>query len=204
MRFEFQHGEGDQLSEEELSGEVLAVEPERLLEFRWGKHILRCELIPDGDGCRLLFSETFEDASWGARNAAGWEYCLENLETILRGAAAIGLVMDAWQVRFEHYVSAFQVKFGQYFETDSASCPADDAAHSQSGFEHRRGQSLARPSSSPIWNAGKDGLTASGFGLIRTKLPLMRDSPDPANLGKIDAREFERQVGVTGLEPATF
>lgn len=43
LRFEFQHGEGDGLSEEELSGEVLALEPERLLEFRWGKHILRCE-----------------------------------------------------------------------------------------------------------------------------------------------------------------
>ena len=56
LRFEFQHGEGDGLPEEELCGEVLAVEPERLLEFRWGTHVLRCELIPDGDGCRLLFS----------------------------------------------------------------------------------------------------------------------------------------------------
>ena len=54
LRFEFQHGEGDDLPEEELRGEVLAVEPERLLEFRWGKHILRCELIPDGDGCRCI------------------------------------------------------------------------------------------------------------------------------------------------------
>ncbi len=112
LRFEFQHGEGDQLSEEELSGEVLAVEPERLLEFRWGKSILRCELIPDGDGCRLLFSETIEDASWGARNAAGWEWCLENLDTILQGAAAAKFVMDVWQDRFEHYVAAFQAKFG--------------------------------------------------------------------------------------------
>ena len=112
LRFEFQHGEGDGLSEEELSGEVLAVEPERLLEFRWGNHILRCELIPEGDGCRLLFSETFDDPSWGARNAAGWEFCLENLESILEGAAIAKFVMEAWQVRFEHYVAAFKAVFG--------------------------------------------------------------------------------------------
>ena len=112
LRFEFQHGEGDQLSDEELRGEVLAVEPERLLEFRWGKHILRCELIPDGDGCRLLFSESFEDASSGARNAAGWELCLQNLELLLEGAAIAKFVLGAWRVRFEHYVAKFQPQFG--------------------------------------------------------------------------------------------
>ena len=112
LRFEFQHGEGDDLPVEELRGEVLAVEPERLLEFRWGKHILRCELIPDGDGCRFLFSESFEDASWGARNAAGWEFCLQNLETLLEGGTLAEFVMDAWRARFEHYVAAFQPGFG--------------------------------------------------------------------------------------------
>ena len=97
LRFEFQHGEGDGLSEE---------------EFSWGKHILRFELIADGDGCRLLLSESFEDASWGARNAAGWEWCLENLDTILQGGAAVKFVMEMWQDKFEHYVKQFQDKFG--------------------------------------------------------------------------------------------
>ena len=113
LRFEFQHGEGDDLPEEELRGEVLAVEPGRLLEFRWGKHVLRCELIPDGGGCRLLFSENFEDASWGARNAAGWEFCLESLEALLEGAALAKFVLGVWRVRFEHYVAAFQPEFGR-------------------------------------------------------------------------------------------
>jgi uncharacterized protein YndB with AHSA1/START domain len=112
LRFEFQHGEGDELSEEELRGEVLTVEPERLLEFRWGKHILRCELIPDKDGCRLIFSEHLEDASMGARNAAGWEWCLQNLETLLEGGAIAKFELDAWRGRFEHYVAAFQPQFG--------------------------------------------------------------------------------------------
>ena len=89
-----------------------AVEPERLLEFRWGKYVLRCELVPDGDGCRFLFSEQIADASMGARNAAGWEWCLQNLETILEGAATAKFVLDLWRPRFEHYVAAFQPQFG--------------------------------------------------------------------------------------------
>lgn len=112
LRFEFQHGEGEGLSEEEMRGEVLAVEPERLLEFRWGTSIVRCELIPDGDGCRFLFSENLEDASMGARSAAGWEWCLQNFEALLEGAATTRFVMDAWQKRFEYYVAAFEPQFG--------------------------------------------------------------------------------------------
>ena len=112
LRFEFQHGEGDGLPEEELRGEVLAVEPERLLEFRWGTSVLRCELIPDGDGCRLLFSENIADASMGARNAAGWEFCLQNFEALLEGAATAKFVLDVWRERFDHYVGVFQPQFG--------------------------------------------------------------------------------------------
>lgn len=127
LRFEFQHGEGDQLPDEELRGKVLTVEPERLLEFRWGKHVLRCELIPDGDGCRFLFSENFEDASMGARNAAGWEWCLQNLETLLEGGAMTEFELDAWRGRFEHYVSAFQPQFGrQQSPPDTHSAMADE------------------------------------------------------------------------------
>lgn len=112
LRFEFQRGEGDDLSDEELSGEVLAVEPERLLEFRWGTHVLRCELVPDGDGCRLLFSENFEDPSWGARNAAGWELCFQNFQELIEGVALVKFVLDTWRARFQHYVTVFQPQFG--------------------------------------------------------------------------------------------
>ena len=112
LRFEFQHGEGDGLSEEELRGEVLAVEPERLLEFRWGTHILRAELTPDGDGCRFVLSETLDDASESARNAAGWEMCLQNFESLLDEAPPAEFVPDVWTKRFEHYVAVFEPEFG--------------------------------------------------------------------------------------------
>ena len=90
LRFNFLHGEGEGLPEEDLRGEVLVLDPPRLLEYRWGTHLLRCELTADGDGCRLLFSESFEDASWGARNAAGWEMCLDNLELLVQGQSGAG------------------------------------------------------------------------------------------------------------------
>ena len=112
LRFSFLHGEGEGLPEEDMLGEVLTADPPRLLEFRWGTHLLRCELIAEGDGCRLLFSDSFEDASWGARNATGWEFCLENLELLLKGAATAKFVADVWQKKFEHYVGKFEPEVG--------------------------------------------------------------------------------------------
>lgn len=112
LAFTFLHGEGEGLPDEDLRGEVLAVDPPRLLEFRWGTHVLRCELVADGDGCRLLFSESFDDASWGARNAAGWEMCLGNLDRLLRGAAPAEFDVDVWRKKFARYVAQFEPEMG--------------------------------------------------------------------------------------------
>ena len=107
LRFEF---EG--LSEDQLRGEVLAVDPHRLLEFRWGDGVIRCELIPDGDGCRLLLSETLDDASWGARNAAGWEMCLDNLQLVIEGGTLAKFAWDVWRAKFERYKKKFEPEHG--------------------------------------------------------------------------------------------
>lgn len=120
LRFEFLHGEDKGLSDEELRGEVLQVEPERLLEFSWGEGIIRCELEPDGEGTRLRLSELMPDASWGARNAAGWEMCLENLDSVIQGVTVAKFAWDAWRPRFERYRKKFEAKFGPQNE------PAED------------------------------------------------------------------------------
>ena len=112
LRFTFLHGEGEGLSDEELRGEVLSVDQPRLLEFRWGTHLLRFELAPDGSGCRFRLSESFEDPSWGARNAVGWEMCLENLDLVLQGAALLKFAADVWRTKFRHYVEKFEAMFG--------------------------------------------------------------------------------------------
>ena len=112
LQFIFKHGEGDGLSDEELRGEVLAVEPMRLLEFRWGKDIIRCEVTPVEDGCRFLLSHTFEDGSMGARSAAGWEFCLENLDLLIQGASLAKFSVELWQGRFRHYAKKFEPAAG--------------------------------------------------------------------------------------------
>ena len=112
LRFAFLHGEGDGLSEDELRGEVLAVDPPKHLEFRWGDHFYLCNLTPEADGCRFIFSDSFEDASEGARNAAGWELCLSNLDLLLEGAALAKFALDHWKKNFERYAKKFEPEAG--------------------------------------------------------------------------------------------
>lgn len=112
LQFTFLHGEGEGLSDDELRGEVLRVDPPSRLEFRWGEHFYRCELKADGSGCRLVFTDSFDDPSLGARNAAGWEICLENLDLVLEGAAAAKFMIDLWQRKFEHYAKKFRKQAG--------------------------------------------------------------------------------------------
>ena len=112
LQFVFQPGQHEGLTEEELRGEVLTVEPCQLLEFTWGKYHYRCELAADGDGCRFRFTESQSDPSEGARSAAGWEMCFENLELILQGAEVVAFVWETWQSKFESYVKTFEPEFG--------------------------------------------------------------------------------------------
>ena len=72
LRFTFEPGHADDLPEEELRGEVIAVEEPWLLEFRWGSSRMKYELAPEGDGTRFRLFEYLTDPSWGARSAAGW------------------------------------------------------------------------------------------------------------------------------------
>jgi len=87
-----------------LTGEVLVVDEPRALAFSWGEELLRFELSADGDGTRLvLFDELPADAA--ARNAAGWDECLDRL---------VGRVPPAggWRQGFDSYVKAFEPVLG--------------------------------------------------------------------------------------------
>ena len=58
------------------------------------------------------FSDSFTDSSEGARNAAGWEMCLENLELVLQGVEAAVFVFEVWQGKFEKYVKKYEPEMG--------------------------------------------------------------------------------------------
>lgn len=89
-----------------FDGEVLAVEPPRLLEFRWGTDVLRFEIEPDGDGTRLTVLDTIDQVGKAARDAAGWHVCLDRLAARLDGAAPDAAVAERWRTLHPHYVEA--------------------------------------------------------------------------------------------------
>ena len=82
-----------------LSGEVLEVEAPHRLVYTWGEETLRFSLSPDGNGTRLELVDELP-AGHAARNAAGWEVCLDRLE----GKQPAG---DAWRDHFASYSRQF-------------------------------------------------------------------------------------------------
>ncbi len=66
-------------------GEVVAVDPPRLLEYTWSGEILRSELEPTADGCRLRLTNVFDDRAMAADDGAGWHVALEALGMALDG-----------------------------------------------------------------------------------------------------------------------
>jgi hypothetical protein len=87
-----------------LTGEVLEVDEPNLLAFTWGEDTLRFELSPEEGGTRLVLVDELPAGS-AARNAAGWEICLDRL-------AGLQPASDAWQPRFERYTAAFEPALG--------------------------------------------------------------------------------------------
>ena len=89
---------------EPFDGEVLAYDPPRLLEFRWGTDIIRLEVEPRGDGSVLTLVDTIDELGKAARDGAGWHLCLDALERALEGSKSPG--RDWESVRVE-YVEKF-------------------------------------------------------------------------------------------------
>jgi uncharacterized protein YndB with AHSA1/START domain len=87
-----------------LTGEVLEVDEPKALAFTWGEEVLRFELTPHSGGTRLvLIDELPADAA--ARNAAGWEECLDRL-------AGLRPAPQTWRTRFNAYCAAFEPVVG--------------------------------------------------------------------------------------------
>lgn len=105
-------------------GVVTDFDPPRVFAYSWETDLLHWELQPEGAGCRLIFTHTFDDRPAAASYASGWKVCLDALEHVLRGepvpaerdtaalheayVAAFGLdegsserTAEGWRVRFE-------------------------------------------------------------------------------------------------------
>ena len=88
---------------EPLPGRVIdCSEPHRLV-FTWGDDTIGFELTPAEGGTLFVLTEEL-GASVAARNAAGWEVCLDRL---VEGTAG-----EDWAPRFERYRAAFEPVLG--------------------------------------------------------------------------------------------
>jgi uncharacterized protein YndB with AHSA1/START domain len=86
-----------------IPGTVLECSAPRRLVFTWGEDTITFELTPAEGGTTFVLSEQL-GASKAARNAAGWEVCLERLVS--------GTVGEGWQPRFLRYRTAFEPLLG--------------------------------------------------------------------------------------------
>jgi uncharacterized protein YndB with AHSA1/START domain len=111
IRFEDRNHPG-----EPLTGEITELDPPRLFAYTWSDSELRWELRPDGAGCVLMFTHTFDDRPAAASYATGWDGCLDALETSLAGGSS-GDPTAQYAERHEAYVDAFDLLEGHVDET---------------------------------------------------------------------------------------
>jgi uncharacterized protein YndB with AHSA1/START domain len=115
-------------------GQVLQLDPPRLLEFSWADDWLRFELSPDGTGTLLVLTHAFEDRAGAASFATGWDICLRALAHVLAGESIPPPV--AGVERHEGLVHRFGLDAPIVTETDGGwtvrferqlTCPAEVA-----------------------------------------------------------------------------
>jgi uncharacterized protein YndB with AHSA1/START domain len=86
-----------------LPGTVLECRPPHRLVFTWGEDTIGFELSSVEGGTRFVLTEELS-SHIAARNAAGWEVCLERLVD--------GMVTEDWAPRFERYRTSFEPLLG--------------------------------------------------------------------------------------------
>jgi uncharacterized protein YndB with AHSA1/START domain len=88
-----------------LPGKVLEWDPPHRVSFTWGTDTIAMELsAAPGGGTTLVLTEELSK-NIAARNAAGWEVCLDRLQ--------LGVEPESWKPRFERYVAAFEPVLGE-------------------------------------------------------------------------------------------
>jgi uncharacterized protein YndB with AHSA1/START domain len=92
---------------EPIDGEMLAYNPESLVEFSWGPDVVRIELRPVAEGTELTLLDTLEEHGKAARDGAGWHGCLDALEAALGGDEDARTQMNVWAEVHPHYVEEF-------------------------------------------------------------------------------------------------
>jgi uncharacterized protein YndB with AHSA1/START domain len=107
-----------------MDGEITDLDPPRLIAYTWDSDHLRWELRPDGDGCLLTLTHTFDDRFGAASFASGWTGCLDILDLRLDGELAgpdepdgvspefVPQGLEGWASLHERFVEEFGLADG--------------------------------------------------------------------------------------------
>lgn len=87
-----------------VHGRVLEADEPRRLAFEWGDERLTFSLAAEGPDATLLTLDDEVGPAHAARNAAGWEACLDRLSGVRDG--------EPWRARFARYAEAFRRELG--------------------------------------------------------------------------------------------
>lgn len=119
----FGFGDTAPVDEKLTEGEILEYDPPKVYAFRWNADVFRFELVPDGDGCLLHFSQTLGGGPAGrlaaGRHAAGWDHCLDALLARLDGREVEPFT--EWLAAMERYIDRFGLGEGEVSDVSEAS-----------------------------------------------------------------------------------
>ncbi len=76
----FDDGEGTT-----YEGTITDLKRPYLFGFREVDDLINISLQEEENGCRMIFTHTFDDDSWAVNTAAGWHRCLDVLVQIVNG-----------------------------------------------------------------------------------------------------------------------
>ncbi len=99
IKFDMQDGTFEEM-------EILELKLKSVLEFTWDKDVVRFELYPEPEGCKLVFIEkinTITDHT--PRDLAGWHVCLDVIQALLDGNTIESRKAE-WEKSYPKYVQA--------------------------------------------------------------------------------------------------
>lgn len=99
IKFDMQDGTFEEM-------EILELEVNAILEFTWDKDIVRFELYPESEGCRLVLIEKISNITdHTPRDLAGWHVCLDVIQALL-DENTIESRKAEWEKWYPKYVQA--------------------------------------------------------------------------------------------------
>lgn len=87
---------------------ILELKLHAVLEYTWGKDLVRFELYPEPKGCHFILIEKIKTVtSHTPKDLAGWHVCLDVIHALLDGRE-LEFREDQWKKWYEKYIVAIE------------------------------------------------------------------------------------------------